>query len=107
MAHRANLPILAAAGVIGLLLSGAAGAAETQIGATSIVVNDVTGTLATTRETAPLRAGIDVFQNETIDTGADSASRVVFQDKTELSVGPSSSVVLDRFVFDPDPSKSA
>ena len=46
-------------------------------------------------------------QNEVIDTADQSASRVVFQDKTELSVGPQSSVVLDRFVFDPDPSKSA
>jgi hypothetical protein len=81
--------------------------ADVQIGATSIVVNTVTGTLATTHETAALRAGIDVFQNETINTADNSASRVVFQDKTELSVGPQSSVVLDRFVFDPDPSKSA
>ena len=89
------------------VLAGPAVAAESQIGATSIVVNSVTGTLAATHETAPLRAGIDVFQNETIDTADNSASRVIFQDRTELSVGPQSSVVLDRFVFDPDPSKSA
>jgi len=81
--------------------------ADQQIGAASIVVNTVNGTLATTHEAAPLRAGIDVFQNETIDTADNSASRVIFQDRTELSVGPQSSVVLDRFVFDPDPSKSA
>jgi hypothetical protein len=87
--------------------SGPVAGAESQIGATSVVVNSVTGTLATTHESAPLRAGIDVFQNETIDTADNSASRVVFQDRTELSVGPQSSVVLDRFVFDPDPSKSA
>ena len=89
------------------LLAAPVGAAETQIGATSVVVNTVTGTSATTHETAPLRAGIDVFQNETIDTADNSASRVIFQDQTQLSVGPQSSVVLDRFVFDPDPSKSA
>src|SRR5271168_4634630 len=89
------------------VLAGPAAAAESQIGATSIVVNTVTGTLAATHETAPLRAGIDVFQNETIDTADNSASRVIFQDQTQLSVGPQSSVVLDRFVFDPDPSKSA
>jgi hypothetical protein len=90
---------------IAAMLAGPA-SAEGQIGATSIVVNTVTGTLATTHESAPLRAGIDVFQNETIATADNSASRVIFQDKTELSVGPQSSVVLDRFVFDPNPSKS-
>ena len=89
------------------IAAGSVAAADSQIGATSVVVNSVTGTLATTHETAPLRAGIDVFQNETIDTADGSASRVLFQDRTELSVGPQSSVVLDRFVFDPDPSKSA
>lgn len=80
--------------------------ADTQIGAAALVVNNVTGTLASTHQAAPLRAGIDVFQNETITTGPTSASQVLFQDKTELSVGPLSEVVLDRFVFDPDPSRS-
>lgn len=81
--------------------------ADRQIGAATVVVNNVTGTLATTRQRAVLRAGIDVFQNEIIDTADNSASRVVFQDRTELSVGPMSQVVLDRFVFDPDPAASA
>jgi hypothetical protein len=98
---------MTAIGAVALLLAGPAAAADSQIGAASLVVNSVTGTLAASHETAPLRAGIDVFQNEVIDTADSSASRVVFQDKTELSVGPQSTVVLDRFVFDPDPSKSA
>jgi ferric-dicitrate binding protein FerR (iron transport regulator) len=80
--------------------------ADTQVGAAAIVVNNVTGTLASTRQRASLRAGIDVFQNETISTGETSASQVLFQDQTSLSIGPMSDVVLDRFVFDPDPSKS-
>jgi len=53
-----------------------------------------------------LRAGIDVFQNETINTAYASASRVVFADQTQLSIGPQSQVVLDSFVFDPSPSAS-
>ena len=71
------------------------------------VVNSVTGTLAAARQPQVLRAGIDVFQNETIDTAYASASRVVFQDQTQISIGPMSQVVLDRFVFDPNPSASA
>jgi hypothetical protein len=81
--------------------------ADQQIGAAAQVVNSVTGTLATTRQRAVLRAGIDVFQNEIIDTADNSASRVVFQDQTQIAIGPMSQVTLDRFVFDPNPSNSA
>jgi uncharacterized membrane protein YgcG len=80
--------------------------ADRQIGSAAQVVNSVTGTLETTRQPEVLRAGIDVFQNETIDTAYASASRVVFQDRTQLSVGPMSQVRLDRFVFDPNPAAS-
>jgi hypothetical protein len=80
--------------------------ADAQIGAAQLVVNRVIGTIATSHEQTALRAGIDVFQNETISTAKTSASQVVFQDRTELSVGPESEVVLDQFVFDPDPSRS-
>src|SRR5580704_14599586 len=88
------------------LIEAPAARADLQIGAAAQVVNSVTGTLATTRQTQVLRAGIDVFQNETINTANASASRVVFQDQTQLSIGPASQVVLDRFVFDPNPSAS-
>lgn len=81
--------------------------ADTHIGATAQVVNSVTGTLASTRQQQVLRAGIDVFQNETISTANASASRVVFEDQSQLSIGPVSQVVLDRFVFDPNPAASA
>ena len=94
-----------AAFCLGLLTPGAA-RADTQIGSAAQVVNSVTGTLVSTRQPQTLRAGIDVFQNETIDTAYASASRVVFQDRTQLSIGPVSQVVLDRFVFDPNPSAS-
>jgi hypothetical protein len=80
--------------------------AQQNIGAAQVVVRDVQGTVGTAAP-VPLRAGIDVFQNEVIVTGDDSASRVIFQDNTDLSIGAGSQVTLDRFVFDPDPSKSA
>jgi hypothetical protein len=79
--------------------------ADPNIGDAQVVVNDVKGTVGP-QETV-LRAGIDVFQNEVIHTGPRSASRVLFQDKTNLSIGASSQVTLDRFVYDPDPAKSA
>jgi len=98
--------ICAAALALSLGLSPVAARADTQVGAAAQVVNSVTGTLASTRQQQVLRAGIDVFQNETIDTAYASASRVVFQDQTQLSIGPGSQVVLDNFVFNPNPSTS-
>ena len=98
--------ICAAAALSLGLTSADAARADQQIGSAAQVVNVVTGTLATTRQRSVLRAGIDVFQNETIDTADNSASRVIFQDQTQISVGPMSQVVLDRFVFDPNPAAS-
>ena len=79
--------------------------AQSNIGNTQIVVNDVKGTVGK-QEPAVLRAGIDVFRDEVIRTGDHSASKVLFQDKTNLSIGAGSEVVLDRFVFDPNPANS-
>ena len=79
--------------------------AQENIGNAEIVVNDVRGVLGQSEPTV-LHAGIDVFQNEVVRTGEKSASKVLFQDHTTLSVGASSEVTLDRFVFDPDPQKS-
>jgi hypothetical protein len=97
---------LCAAAALSLGLSPPAARADTHVGSAAQVVNSVTGTLASTRQTQTLRAGIDVFQNETIATAYASASRVVFADQTQLSIGPSSQVVLDSFVFDPNPAAS-
>jgi hypothetical protein len=109
MAHwrkRSDCRRTAAAVFSAMFLAAGPSLADQQIGAAAQVVNDVTGTLATTRQRSVLRAGIDVFQNETIDTAYASASRVVFQDRTQISIGPMSQVVLDRFVFDPNPAAS-
>jgi hypothetical protein len=54
----------------------------------------------------PLHVGIDVQQNETVETAASSAAKLIFQDNTQFEIGPDSQVALDRFVYDPDPSKS-
>ena len=76
--------------------------ADQEIGNTQVVVNDVKGVIGT-QEPAVLHADIDVFQNEVVRAGEKSASRVKFQDNTDLSGGASSEVTLDHFVFDPDP----
>jgi hypothetical protein len=47
-----------------------------------------------------LEDGAPVHQNETIQTSAESATSLAFNDSTHLSIGPSSSVRLDRFVYE-------
>ncbi len=43
-----------------------------------------------------------VYANERVDTNPTGATNLVFLDRTNLYVGAKSSVVLDRFVYDPD-----
>lgn len=96
--------VIAAAVCSWIGIWGPASAAE--IGAAVVVVNHVTGALGAQKAPVVWHAGIDVFQDEVVRSADDSAARVVFQDKTTLEVAPKSEVVLDKFVFDPDPSLS-
>jgi hypothetical protein len=43
----------------------------------------------------------DVYAGETVNTPANGATRIKFRDKTEIRVGASSTLVLDRYVYDP------
>jgi FecR protein len=68
-------------------------------GQAEIVVSRVHGLLDdVTRE---IVVKDDVFSQEVIETGTEAATRIVFRDGTRLSMGPSSRVTLDRYVFDP------
>lgn len=104
---RAILLACACAAGSAVMLGGGAAAQQPHIGAATRVVHLVTGALSSTEEPAVLRAGIDVFANEIVKTAENSAALLVFQDKTEISIGADFEIVLDRFVFDPDPAKSA
>jgi hypothetical protein len=75
------------------------------IGNTRVIVKTVVGTFE--GELRVLELQDDVYHNELIETETESATKLVFLDETTLTLGPDSSVVLDRFVFDPDPSKAS
>jgi hypothetical protein len=49
-----------------------------------------------------LSAGSGVHANETIKTGSSGQAGLQFNDKSNLSVGPSSQVRLDKLVYDPN-----
>jgi hypothetical protein len=54
-----------------------------------------------------LSAGSEVFSQETIRTGDSGMADLRFHDSSNLSVGPKSSVRLDKYVYDPNKSASA
>ncbi|HTR12528.1 MAG TPA: FecR domain-containing protein, partial [Roseiarcus sp.] len=72
------------------------------IGSTTVAQNQVIRELA--GASGSLATGDSVYLNEIVKTGADSLAKFVFVDSTNLAVGPTSRVVLDRFVFEGDPS---
>src|SRR5215831_15268329 len=71
--------------------------AQSRIGSASSVKPEASGTVAGT-----LSAGSSVHSNETIKTGSSGQAGLGFIDKSNLHVGPSSSVRLDKFVYDPN-----
>ena len=75
------------------------------VGNTYTVVRTVLGILdANMRQ---LKLADDIYHNELIETGESSATEVVFIDETKLALGPNSSIVLDKFVYDPRPDQSS
>jgi hypothetical protein len=75
------------------------------IGNTRVVVKTVIGSFE--GEIRSLALEDDVYHNELIETEAESATKLIFLDDTTLTLGPESSVVLDSFVYDPDPTKAS
>jgi FecR protein len=71
-----------------------------QVGEADLVVSMVRGRLG--ESTRELAIKDNVYSEEAIETDADAAARIVFLDGTELAMGPSSRMILDRYVYDPN-----
>jgi len=56
-------------------------------------------------EMVEIKMSSEIYQDELIETGASSAAEIKFLDDTVLNVGPNSKLMLDKFVFDPNPNK--
>jgi hypothetical protein len=84
------------------LLGAGTALAQTNIGSAVQIERDVAGTFA--GQSRSLAIGDGVISNETIKTASASSARLQFLDQTNLTIGPTSSVVLDRFVYNPDGS---
>ena len=73
------------------------GAAEGPIGVAAVVRNTVS---QLEPQVTRVAKGDEVVRNELVRTAADSDARIVFRDDTNLSLGPGSTLRLDRTVFD-------
>jgi hypothetical protein len=71
--------------------------AQARIGSAQSVQPEASGSIAGT-----LSAGSGVHANETVRTGSFGQAGLQFNDQSNLSVGPSSQVRLDKFVYDPN-----
>src|ERR1700732_5210267 len=78
--------------------------AQQSAGAARIVVNNVTSTRPASPERIVLHGGSNLIQKEGIDTGADSATLIVFPDNSQLAICPSAEVVLKSFELGPKPA---
>lgn len=77
-------------------------ASETRIGEAVVVQNDVVRVASAS--TRPVNVGDGMLRDEIVRTGADSAARFVMIDSTNLSIGPSATLKLDRAVFNDEHS---
>ena len=75
--------------------------AQEAIGKAVSIKPQVEGTHGGTRT---LSGGSDVYAKETVRTGDSGQASLQFHDNSNLSVGPKSSVHLDKFVYDPNKS---
>ena len=71
--------------------------AQTRIGTAQSVKPEASGSIAGT-----LSAGSGVHASETVHTGSNGQADLGFLDNSNLTVGPGSSVRLDKFVYDPN-----
>jgi hypothetical protein len=92
--------VIAAASAV--TLAGGASAAD-RIGVAAAAQNRVEGVMG--GQTTPLRPGSTVYQDQNVRTGPASTAQLLFLDQTSLSVGPSSDVKLDKFIYDPSRSQ--
>jgi hypothetical protein len=81
--------------------AGSVAKAQTRVGEAVVIQNEVVRVAATT---TPINVGDSMLRDETVRTGSNSAARFVMADSTNLSLGPSATLKLDRTVFNDERS---
>ena len=76
--------------------------AQTRVGEAAVVKNEVVRVAGSS--TTQINVGDGLLRDEVVRTGLDSATRLVMADSTNLSLGPSATIKLDRTVFNDEHS---
>ena len=79
---------------------------QEQIGVAS-AVNKNTTDLTLEQERKLVDAGYEIIQNHTIETDEIGRAQMLLLDGTAFSVGPNSSVVLDKFIYNPETAEGS
>ena len=85
--------------VVGLLLWGSVATAQEREAAGRIKIAAGSVFIVRANNTMPAKAGQDVYEADTLKTGADGSVGITLKDDTRLSLGPNSEIRLDRFAF--------
>ena len=80
--------------------------AQEQIGVAAAVSKNTTD-LTLEQERKLVEAGYQIIQNHTIETDEIGKAQMLLLDGTAFSVGPNSSVVLDRFIYNPETAEGS
>jgi hypothetical protein len=74
---------------------------------TIATVQKVSGMAAIVRQgqTISTTVGLQIWENDTLRTGPDGAIGVIFNDDTQLSLGPGSLLIINKYVFAPREGK--
>jgi hypothetical protein len=76
--------------------------AQTRVGEAAVVKNEVVRVAGPS--ITQINVGDGLLRDEVVRTGLDSAARLVMADSTNLSLGPSATIKLDRTVFNDEHS---
>jgi hypothetical protein len=76
--------------------------AQTRVGEAAVIRNEVVRVMGS--GSSQINVGDGVLRDETVRTGFDSAARLVMADSTNLSLGPSATIKLDRTVYNDEHS---
>ena len=93
-----------ALGLVPTLLGAAGPASAQQVGVNSAVNPDASGT-PPGAAAHQLVLGQQVVHDELIKTGPGGQTQILFLDESAMTVGPSSEVTIDNFVYDPNTGK--
>src|SRR3954470_11466480 len=84
------------------LLLGTLGVAQAQQAGVTSAVNPTAQGTPPGGQTQVLRLGSNVARNERIVTSAEGLTQILFNDGSNLAIGPNAELTIDEFVYNPD-----